>query len=280
MLRLIRLLLVVMGTMLLCAAGALHFGRQPAPRSAARVVISRTAEGFHLFYRWRDTRDYKQLTRQPCVLFCGSLTWSPDGRWIAYLDNAGIAAVRFDGLQQRRLLEGEVAGLAWSPDGSQIIYEELQGSTFGIYLISLHEDTLETQPLLPKPYSGAYPIWSLEGDWIIFVCGLPNGSQDICRIHADGSGLENLTQTPHIYEIAPQWSPDGKWLYVRDLASANLIRMRPDGSDYEMISSDRGLQVLDPTYAPPIDLGWQEQLQWGVGVIMVIGGIILWWRQA
>ena len=52
--------------------------------------------------------------------------------------------------------------------------------------------------------------WSPDGARLIFLSSVDLESNgDICVINADGTGLENLTKTPDVYETTPSWSPDG-----------------------------------------------------------------------
>ena len=66
--------------------------------------------------------------------------WSPDGRWIAYLnleDNnrrIGLYLVRPNGKQAHRIVRGAVITMAWSPDGKKLafVYEKGQVAVVGV----------------------------------------------------------------------------------------------------------------------------------------------------
>lgn len=64
------------------------------------------------------------------------------------------------------------------------------------------------QPLAQSGSLDYNPVWSASGDWIVFTSER-NGSADLYRVHADGSGLERLTDDP-AYDDQAALSPDGK----------------------------------------------------------------------
>jgi hypothetical protein len=78
---------------------------------------------------------YANQLSELCVYDCPPVTgrrvvaeaklpaWSPDGQWIAYV-NEGICIVSVDGRQHRRLTKGDAlpVWMAWAPDGVHILY--------------------------------------------------------------------------------------------------------------------------------------------------------------
>ena len=130
-------------------------------------------------------------------------SWSPDGTWIAFVDNAGVVAaidaVHPDGTGVHRVTESFQAGpFAWSPDSSKIAF-----TTF--------------VPL--RKY-------------------LPPG-QEISVANADGSGVRQLTDlgSQSVFDDAPTWSPDGDQILFRRIpftspppATGPLWTMNPDGT--------------------------------------------------
>ena len=51
------------------------------------------------------------------------MSWSPDGRRIAYRTNDGIHVVRADGTGVVNLVDGDTGGVDWSPDGQWLLFQ-------------------------------------------------------------------------------------------------------------------------------------------------------------
>ena len=79
-----------------------------------------------------------------------------------------------------------------------------------------------------------------------------NNSFDLCIINADGTGKKKITDTPHIHEMYPKVSPDGKIIsYVEDTGEGrdrkrDLYIMNLDGSGRKLISKDSREQCWSP----------------------------------
>ena len=88
--------------------------------------------------------------------------------------------------------------------------------------------------------------WSPDNKWLVYTGGrkhTPDATSDkydIYKIAADGSGEEiRLTDSPGLND-GPEYSPDGKYIYFNSTRSGlmQLWRMKPDGSDQEMVTND------------------------------------------
>jgi Tol biopolymer transport system component len=77
-------------------------------------------------------------------------------------------------------------------------------------LFIANADGSDERPLLPNSGIEYNASFSADGKWIIFTSER-GGSADIYRVHADGSGLERLTDDP-AYDDQGALSPDGKQL--------------------------------------------------------------------
>lgn len=107
---------------------------------------------------------------------------------------------------------------SWSPDGRHVAFASDRDGTYDIYV--MRDDGTALQQLTFGDRDQTAPRWSSDGTRIVFSSsreGVPpapnfNTPFDIWAMNADGSGQENLTRTPTLYEWWPHWSPDGKKL--------------------------------------------------------------------
>lgn len=153
------------------------------------------------------------------------VAWSPRGRMLAFAsmipyDGWGVFVAKADGSGVRRLTkvphnEGTVSNVSWSPDGTRIAFEQ----TFSI-------------PPLP---SGG------------------NAQTDIMVAKADGSNLENLTNTESASEITAEWSPDGTGIVFDKIFlledKREIWTMNSDGSSQTRLSQNPGT-VSIPRWSP------------------------------
>lgn len=141
-------------------------------------------------------------------------TWSPDGRQIAYLSDAGtqdlaLWVMQSDGTGHRLLSsaaegQGGFDTIAWSPDGGRIAAAVFKA---GVSQIGLLNPTTRVWTILTRHEAGAYdPAWSPDGRYLSYVAR-QQGKTDVWVMRSDGSFPQRLTQTGLCR--APQWSPDG-----------------------------------------------------------------------
>lgn len=92
-----------------------------------------------------------------------------------------------------------------------------------------------------EPVRDGAPSWSADGTRIVYYSEV-NGHADLFSMNADGSDVQNLTDTPDVSEGAPALSPDGRYLafdsdvdgnyeiYVRDLTTGTDRRITRSAS--------------------------------------------------
>jgi TolB protein len=90
---------------------------------------------------------------------------------------------------------------------------------------------------------GGMPISSQSDDRLLAFTSTHDGNHEIYTIHADGSGLTNLTNNP-AFDNNPYWSPDGKWIafesnrtgftqiYVMEADGSNVIQITKNNADH------------------------------------------------
>jgi Tol biopolymer transport system component len=176
------------------------------------------------------------------------LSWSPGGRWIAYLAErcqsddgrdlgplcADLWLVRPNGRLRRRLVEANVytndivAVYAWAPNGQSIVFERFQKG--GLAIVDVR--TGMTRALRGTRRFGSDPGWS-RGGWIVFARQRgPFKGSDLYAVRPNGRGLHRICRADSVDR--PVASPDGKqiaFLDYRPTRGLNLWHVRVVGAD-------------------------------------------------
>lgn len=136
-------------------------------------------------------------------------SWSPDGKWIAYVRgpqgstmsaDAEVDLSKPDGTRVRRLAAAS-GGVAWAPDRSErFVVSDREG------LKVLNLATGKQQILVRAPDS-EFASWSPDATRLLFTISTNSG---IWTVRADGTDLHALTDTGATVQIFfSAWSPDG-----------------------------------------------------------------------
>ena len=197
------------------------------------------------------------------------LTWSPDGREIAFSRGAihiDIYAAKVDGSGERRLTHGPArmkhaggkpihnTADAWSPDGKKIAFTRMgdQGiptPEAGLYV--MNADGSDQRRLAQNNVGRA--LWSPDGRKLAFV-GNSSGRLDVYVVNADGSGLRRLTR---VSWVGFSWSPDGRRMaFVKRVRcdwkcgrNSELWLMNADGSRQRRVVQGEQISAA-PTWSP------------------------------
>lgn len=101
----------------------------------------------------------------------------------------------------------------------RIAFTVVGGGSAGLFLSDI--DGQNERPLVP-PGDEYNASFSADGQWIVFTSERA-GSADIYRVHADGTGLQRLTDSTN-YDDQAVLSPDGGTLaFVSTRDTAPLI---------------------------------------------------------
>ena len=156
---------------------------------------------------------------------------------IAYLENGNLMVANDDGSNQTLVLAAargiNISAPGWSPDGTALVFSSNIAGP-GVYTIQIDGTGLTKIAALNGSTASTPPVWSpvpaADGHYKIAFDDRPrNGdgslglNEDIFLVNPDGSGLENLTQSPDIYEASPTWAPSATRLAVWDIGDQNGI---------------------------------------------------------
>ncbi len=147
--------------------------------------------------------------------FCQELSWSPDGKKIAFSARTEkepfeIYVVNADGsgLKQLTRDSSENYWTSWSPDGEKIAFSSNRDGNYEIY--TMDADGGNPMRLTNHPGKDLAPAFSPTGKKIAFTSNR-DGNYELYAVNPEGTGLKRLTNTPY-GESNPNWSPDGKHL--------------------------------------------------------------------
>ena len=145
-------------------------------------------------------------------------TWSPDGRFFAYLSNddgdPDIYVMDVRNKTSRQLTDHPDRDLspAWSPNGEWIAFESDRTGDLHIYRVDVDGSNLMR---LTKRGDNQNPAWSPDSQWIAYNsyqegnrdAGI-RGRQFLSVMTADGKRARQLTEDLNMSGCT--WSPDGK----------------------------------------------------------------------
>jgi len=159
-----------------------------------------------------------------------SPAWSPDGKSIAYVSDAGgeyqLHIAPSDGKGDTRQLPLEGHGfyedLAWSPDGSKIAYTDNSWSLYVLEVESGRSTLVASEPLY-GPFKQIRGAWSPDSRWIAYTLGTGSGFRQVFiysvedrESHAITQGLGDVNE--------PVFDAGGKYLYFFASTNAGPLR--------------------------------------------------------
>jgi len=144
---------------------------------------------------------------------------------------------------------------AWSPDGRQIAYSSDREWPAGIYVMDA--DGRNIHRVTSAMADDHHPTWSPDGRQIAFDRTLeppaPSSRHDVWLVQVDGTGETNLTSSlPNAAYEEPEWSPDGRWIAVRELSGNDfkLLFVSPNGHESRTLSLGAVRMPDHPAWSP------------------------------
>jgi hypothetical protein len=119
--------------------------------------------------------------------------WSPDGRWLSYLDiedngaKLGLYLVRPDGKRLHRLVRGAVLAMAWSPDSKKLAFTRENGQ---LSVVGVDGRGLRRLPL--EGFAHAVE-WAPDGRQLAVVTSSGDDPPQLVVLEADGHGARRVT---------------------------------------------------------------------------------------
>jgi Tol biopolymer transport system component len=197
----------------------------------------------------------------------GSLSWSPDGNYIAFVIYQSYPKeyhLMYVSISSGELTEIEVpespriSSIDYSPDNQWIAYISQQDETpyeSDIYRIRI-DGTQHTQITSGKKLHCLR--WAPDGDWFV-SCDYSGDVERIVKISSDGGEQVYLTYNTVFHASYPCWSADGEWVAYsyRQNEPADVWITKSDGSyeSYQITNSW-------PDGEPDVDIYGDVCLDW------------------
>ena len=195
--------------------------------------------------------------------------FSPDGRSVAYLSNAGedfsrtrifvldldtniAQVVEIPGAEQvadisytcsfgHALTRPSSGPFDWHPDGNSIVYARIRDTKNGhlysdLYSMDIEsrEETRHTHQLRARS-----PVWSPDGRQLVYV-GEKDGTTNLFLLTIETGEIRKLTDYHDGSQVSdPVWHPGEDWIYfayARDFAR-DILRIRKTGGQTEPVHS-------------------------------------------
>ena len=182
-------------------------------------------------------------------------SWSPDGRYLAYIRNDSLAARGADlyimtaasppVLERLTTDDAAKVSTAWSPDGRWIAFAWVNEPSLGI--VSLAD---RKSPPRRIGSQGDDLAWSPDSSSLTYVRNIPDGAHELRIVDRDGK-KDRVLVAGKGHKARPAWSPDGKRVafdWDKD-GHPQVYVVNADGSDLQQVTTlPKG--ACAPVWAP------------------------------
>ena len=181
----------------------------------------------------------------------GHLTWSPDGRLIAYMSNRNgdpdiyVMDVRTDTHRRLTFDDGRDWWPAWSPNGKWIVFASNRAGNIDLYRMDANGENVMR---LTNRGSCKKPAWSPNSQWIAFI-----SKSSLFVMTAEGKKEQPLADTS---STDCTWSPSGKEIAFVPrwgaVGGAALFSIDIDGKNMRQLTRlyRKPVAIFEPTWSP------------------------------
>ena len=177
--------------------------------------------------------------------------WSPDGKYLILNHDDAIykLVLKSDGTATPEKLAIPAQyhcnnDKALSPNGKELAFSATPPGDKGSEVLLADADGTHIRQLT-HAYPSYFHGWSPDSRTLAFVAQRNgSGQYDIYSIPAAGGAEQRLTANPH-HDDGPDYSPDGKWIYINSDRSGKEAAWRfpasgagPDDAKAEMVVND------------------------------------------
>ncbi len=185
------------------------------PDGGTLYAIGHRSQGELVKYD-RDAHRFTPYLGGPSAV---SVTFSPDGKSIAYIAFPGMRLWRADadGRDARPLVSAQVEmkGAAWSPDGLRIAFaSRLEGEQAKIFLVPA-DGSGRPVAITREDREQGNPSWSPDGRQLCYGdvptrFGIPDGGEALHIYDVESRRLSTVPGSEGLWTC--RWSPDGRYI--------------------------------------------------------------------